>query len=509
MSSSTLRDSEATGTFRRVAPAERPRAFVEVARRKAAARPPSLRVRDWSEFHPTPPDGLVHEQAARCMGCGVPTCHAGCPLGNVIPEWNDAVWRGDVRAGAQRLLHTNNFPEFTGRLCPAPCEEACVLRLHDAPVTIKQVERYLADHLESLGLLEPRPAARPSGRRVAVVGSGPAGLAAAQQLARAGHEVVVFERADRPGGLLRYGIPDFKLDRTVLDRRLAQLEGEGVRFVTGVEVGGPDAPVEVVLRTFDAVCLATGATRARDLNVPGRHLGGVHFAMEYLEGANRVVAGDLAAPPIDAAGKAVVVLGGGDTGADCVATALRQGATRVVQLEILEAPPSTRPVDPPWPWWPRVLRRTDTDEEGGERDYGVETTRFVEGPGGRVRAVETHRVEWVEGADGRVRPEPVEGAEPELIPADLVLLALGFEGPDRRLFERFDVHLTPRGLPWTSPDWTTNVPGVFACGDCRRGASLVVWAIWEGRECARAVDRWLRGHSALPSRPGPLERYGV
>jgi glutamate synthase (NADPH/NADH) small chain len=491
-----------------------PFGFLKHQRAEAAKRPTADRVRDWREVYaevdPAERDAEVRVQAARCMDCGIPFCHsgsAGCPLGNLIPEWNDLVRRGDWTQASERLHATNNFPEFTGRLCPAPCEAGCVLSispLAGGPVAIKRVEETIADVSWEHGLVQAQHAVVSSGKRVAVVGSGPAGLAAAQQLTRAGHEVTVFERDDRLGGLLRYGIPEYKMEKSVLDRRLAQLRAEGTKFVTSCEVGG-DKPEDVSvpeLRTrFDAVVLAVGALRARDApDLPGRELAGVHLAMDHLVPANRACEGDEPSP-IDANGKHVVIIGGGDTGADCYGTSTRQGARSVTQLDQYPKPPTERDEDvSPWPTWPLVLRTYPAHEEGGERKFAVAVERFVSDENGRVRAVELREV-WVRRnpETGRREVTPVS-EQVETIPADLVLLAIGFEGVERMpLLDGLDLSLTSRGTLSCGSDWQTDAPGVFVCGDAHRGASLVVWAIAEGRSVAHAVDRYLTGASDLPA----------
>jgi len=473
--------------------------FLQHGRELPKRRPVDVRIRDWQEVYQDFPPEQLHDQAARCMDCGIPFCHNGCPLGNLIPEWNDLVWKQDWQEAAERLHATNNFPEFTGRLCPAPCEAACVLGINDDPVTIKQVEVEIADRAVAQGWVTPQPAAERTGRRVAVVGSGPAGLAAAQQLTRAGHDVTVLERSDRIGGLLRYGIPEFKLEKRVLDRRLEQMRAEGTAFRTGVDVG-VDLTVEQLRSDYDAVLLAGGSTMARDLPVEGRQLDGIHVAMQYLEPANRVQQGDLAASPVNAAGKDVVIIGGGDTGADCLGTAHRQGARSVTQLEILPRPPEQRPDSTPWPTWPLIYRTSSAHEEGGERLFSVNTARFV-GAGGAVTGLELVDVELVEGTF-----TPVAGSE-RVLPADLVLLAMGFTGPQRTgLLETLGVELDGRGNVARDAGWATSVPGVFVAGDMGRGQSLIVWAIAEGRAAAAAVDRALTGDTLLPAPIIPTAR---
>jgi glutamate synthase (NADPH) small chain len=477
----------------------KPTGFLEIARQKQPTRPVVERLRDWREvYQPYEPQALV-DQTARCMDCGIPFCHSGCPLGNLIPNWNDLVYRDRWHAAIDRLHATNNFPELTGRLCPAPCEGACVLGINDTPVTIKATEVAIIDRAFSEGWVVARPPSRRTGKYVAVVGSGPAGLAAADQLNRVGHTVTVFERADRIGGLLRYGIPEFKLEKRVLDRRLALLSAEGVVFRTGCDVG-IDLSTDDLLSDFDAVVLAGGATAPRDLSVPGRELDGVHFAMEYLTAQNRQCAGDALSPAetISAEGKAVIIIGGGDTGADCLGTALRQRAASVHQLELLPRPPDARAAGNPWPQWPQIFRVSTAHEEGGERDFAVSTQSFVGDAAGRVTALRAARVER-SGPANRPVFQPVPGSEFELR-ADLVLLAMGFTGAERAgLVEQFGVRVTERGTVWRDSAWMTSVPGVFTAGDMQRGQSLIVWAIADGRSCARGVDLFLMGESDLPA----------
>ncbi len=476
-------------------PMGKPTGFIEIKRAKPHARPIEERVRDWHEVYLAEPDAKMRDQGARCMDCGIPFCHQGCPLGNVIPDWNDLVYRQRWQAASDRLHATNNFPEWTGRLCPAPCEGACVLGINDDPVTIKSIELSIVEHAFENGWIQARPPAFRTGKRVAVVGSGPAGLAAADELNKAGHHVTVFERADRIGGLLRYGIPEFKLEKRHIDRRLALMAAEGVEFRTSVEIG-IDLPVASLRRQFDAIVLCCGTPWARDLPIPGRELGGIHFAVEYLTQQNRLLAGDSIAPAdiISAAGKRVVIIGGGDTGADCLGTAHRQGAASVHQFELLERPPDARHADNPWPQWPNVFRTSSAHEEGGERVYAVSTERFLGNEGGRVRALQAVTVETRREA-GRMSVSRVAGTEFEL-EADLVLLAMGFLGPERgSLLSQLGVQLTDRGNVWRDEAWMTSEPGVFTAGDMQRGQSLIVWAIADGRNAASSVDRFLTGET--------------
>lgn len=455
-------------------------------------RPVSERLNDWNEVYQDFPEDTLRQQAGRCMDCGIPFCHNGCPLGNLIPEWNDLVRTGRWREAFDRLHATNNFPDFTGRLCPAPCEPACVLGINQPPVTIKQVEYEIIERGFDEGWVQPVAPSVRTGKSVAVVGSGPAGLAAAQQLTRGGHAVTVFEREDRIGGLLRYGIPEFKMEKRILDRRLEQMAGEGTTFTTGVNVG-VDLTVEQLREDFDAIVLAGGATAWRDLPIPGRELDGIHQAMEYLPWANRVQAGDLAEPPITAHGKKVIIIGGGDTGADCLGTAHRQGATHVHQFEIMPRPPEDRDPSTPWPTYPLIMRTTSAHEEGGERVFSVNTEEFI-GRDGRVTGLRAHEVRRKGGGF-----EKVEGTDFEL-EADLVLLAMGFVGPERSpLLADLGLEFTERGSVVRDADYSTAVPGVFVAGDMGRGQSLIVWAIAEGRGAAASADRYLMGRTALPS----------
>ncbi|SDR66720.1 glutamate synthase subunit beta [Agrococcus carbonis] len=469
-----------------------PRGFLKVTERELPKkRPVPVRILDWREIGEPGDRAVLQRQAGRCMDCGVPFCHQGCPLGNLIPEWNDLTWRGEGRAASDRLHATNNFPELTGRLCPAPCESSCVLGINQPAVTIKSIEQSIADEAFANGWTEPHPPARLTGKTVAVVGSGPAGLAAAQQLTRAGHTVAVYERDDRIGGLLRYGIPDFKLEKRTIDARLAQMQAEGTRFRAGVEIGR-DLSWDDLYDRFDAVVVATGAPVARELDIPGRGLDGVHLAMDYLVQQNRAVAGATRADQISAAGKHVVVLGGGDTGSDCIGTAHRQGALSVTNLAIGVQPPAERPAHQPWPVHPNLFEVQTSHEEGGAREYLVSTVEFLANGAGEVRAL---RIADTEIVDGVRRPKA--GTEREL-PADLVLLALGFTGADASIGDALGVPFE-RGLPQRRADFSTDRPGVFVAGDAGRGASLIVWAIAEGRATAAAVDAYLEGSSELPS----------
>jgi glutamate synthase (NADPH/NADH) small chain len=480
----------------------KPTGFLEVERADRGYDKPAARKKTWKEFVKPLPEPLLRAQASRCMDCGIPFCHDGCPVNNLIPDWNNLVYRDQWRQALVALHSTNNFPEFTGRICPAPCEASCTLNIDDNPVTIKTIECAIVDRGWQEGWIVPEMPVRRTGKRVAVIGSGPAGMACAQQLARAGHAVTLFEKADRIGGLLRYGIPDFKMEKGLIDRRVEQMAAEGVEFRTSVEVGA-DVGVDNLLAQYDALALTGGAELPRDLEVPGRELAGIHFAMDFLPQQNKRVAGDpepVAAPrgTITAKGKHVVVIGGGDTGSDCIGTSTRQGARSITQLEILPRPPDKENKALVWPDWPLKLRTSSSQEEGCERDWAVLTKR-ARGKNGRVEALECVRVEWLQGPDGRWAMQEMPESRFEL-KADLVLLAMGFLGPRRAgMIEQAGVTVDPRGnVAANTLDYQTSVPKVFAAGDMRRGQSLVVWAIREGRQCARAIDEFLMGSSTLP-----------
>jgi glutamate synthase (NADPH/NADH) small chain len=492
----------------------KPTGFMEYPREPAHQRPPLERVKDWSEEHPPYAVETLRQQGARCMDCGIPFCHSGkliagmasgCPVNNLIPEWNDLVYRDQWREASIRLHKTNNFPEFTGRVCPAPCEGSCTLGINEPPVTIKTIECAIVDRAFEEGWVRAEPPLARTGKKVAVVGSGPAGLAAAAQLNRAGHSVTVYERADRVGGLLTYGIPNMKLDKRLVERRVRLMADEGIRFVTGTEIG-KHIPADRLVKDYDAVVLCGGATLARDLPVPGRELAGIHLAMEFLTANTKSLldSGHADGKYVSAKGRDVVVIGGGDTGTDCVGTALRHGARSLVQLEILARPPDERAPDNPWPQWPKVFR-TDYGQDEAKaifgkdpRQFEVLTKRFVAGADGRVGGLEVVDVRWQKGPDGRFGPQEVPGTA-RTIPADLVLLAMGFVGPEKPVVEQLGVKLDPRGNVWVDENRMTSVHGVFAAGDMSRGQSLVVWAIKEGRQAARAVDKYLsHGETVLP-----------
>ncbi len=466
--------------------------FLEYTRETPERRPPAERINDWFEIYNPFPEDKIKLQGARCMDCGIPFCHTGCPVQNIIPDWNDLVWHGRWREAARVLHSTNNFPEFTGRICPAPCEAACVLGINEPPVTIKNIEKTIVDRAWEEGWIVPELPPVRTGKRVAVIGSGPAGLAAAQQLARAGHTVTVFEKSDRIGGLLRYGIPNFKMEKHLIDRRLGQMRAEGVEFVVDAHVGR-NVSVKELRRDFDAILIAAGAEHPRDLKVPGRDLNGIHFAMDFLPQSNKVCEGDTVPGQIVVTGKRVVIIGGGDTGADCLGTSHRQKAAHISQFELLPKPPDERAPHTPWPLWPMQLRVESSHEEGGIRDWSVSTTRFTGDAAGHVRKL--HGV--------RVGPPPkfeaIPGSEFEM-DVDLVLLAMGFTGPVRGgMLDELGVAVDPRGNVATGANYMSSVSGVFAAGDARRGQSLVVWAIAEGRKAARGIDEFLMGSSKLPA----------
>jgi glutamate synthase (NADPH) small chain len=482
------------------------RGFMKYPRAKVSKQPVGERLKHYREFLEVLPSEQLQVQGARCMDCGIPFCHTGCPLGNIIPDWNDLVYRDHWQQALARLHATNNFPEFTGRICPAPCESACVLGINEDPVAIKQIECSIADRGFDEGWIVPEPPQTRTGKRVAVVGSGPAGLAAAQQLNRAGHQVTVFERADRPGGLLMYGIPDFKLEKWRVWRRIQQLEAEGIEFRTSANVG-VNVPVEELRSGYDAIVLCGGATQARDLPLPGRQFKGVHYAMEFLPQQNRVNQGDIVADQILATGKHVIVIGGGDTGSDCTGTSNRHGCASLTQFELLAQPPDLgafpraleRPSSTPWPNWPMMLRTSTSHEEGCNRQFSILTKEFLADDGGHVRGLVTVHVEWTTDASGRQNFHEVPGSQKEW-PCQLVLLAMGFIGPERKgAIEQLGLEIDARGNVKCDAHYMSSVEGVFAAGDLRRGQSLVVWAIHEGREAARAVDKFLMGVSHLPA----------
>ncbi|MCH2657605.1 MAG: glutamate synthase subunit beta [Dehalococcoidia bacterium] len=476
----------------------KPTGFLEFSRETPSRRPVKSRVNDWLEVYEEFPVVSLQAQAARCMDCGIPFCHQGCPLGNMIPDWNDQVYKNKWEDALERLHATNNFPEFTGRLCPAPCEASCVLGINQDPVTIKQVEIEIIEHAFAEGWIKPQPPLKKTGKSVAVVGSGPAGLATAQQLARAGHAVTVFEREDRIGGLLRYGIPDFKMQKEFIDRRLNQMELEGVIFQVSTNVG-VDIDVSTLTKEFDAICLAGGSTVARDLEVPGRELQGVYPAMTYLPLQNKVNAGDDIKSDdfISAEDKKVIILGGGDTGADCLGTAIRQGASQILQYELLPRPPDERSNDNPWPTWPNIYRVSSAHEEGGVRDYSI-LTKHLSGENGILKKLHAVRVEMT-FEDGRMQLKEIPDSEFE-VEVDLLLLAMGFVGPERNgLVNELGVKLTDRGNIWADENKMTSIDGVFTAGDMTRGQSLIVWAIAEGRTAARHIDEYLMGSSVLPA----------
>ena len=481
-----------------------PRGFMTTPREVADRRPVAERIRDWQEVYPGTPGRallpIISAQAGRCMDCGIPFCHTGCPLGNLIPEWNDLVWRNDWDEALERLHATNNFPEFTGRLCPAPCETACVVAINQEAVTIKNVEVAIIDKAWDERRVKPQPPEWHTGKTIAVIGSGPAGLAVAQQLTRAGHTVAVFERSEEPGGLLRFGIPEFKMEKYVLDRRIRQMKDEGTNFRCGVEVGRSVTGQQLRAR-YDAVVLAIGSTIGRDLPVPGRELNGIHQSMEFLPQANRVARGRPVENQITATGKNVVIIGGGDTGADCLGTSIRQQAKSVTQLEIMPTPPDGRPENQPWPTYPMTYRVSSAHEESGERVYSDSTSAFLGDEDGNVRALQLSEVVFEKG-----KVTPTAGTERE-IPAELVLLAMGFVGPEAdSVVAQLGVSLDERGNVARDKNYATDVDGVFVCGDAGRGQSLIVWAIAEGRACAAGVDEYLSGSTKLPKPIPPTAR---
>jgi len=476
--------------------------FIEIKRQLPGDRPTETRVKDWKDVHKEFPEKQLSAQSSRCMDCGIPFCHKGCPLGNIIPDWNDLVYHKRWKDALEMLLSTNNFPEFTGRICPAPCEDSCVLNINDNPVTIERIEQGIIEHGFREGWMKPNPPGKRSGKKVAVIGSGPSGLAAADQLNKAGHHVTVFERSDRVGGLLMYGIPDFKLEKKIVKRRIDLMEKEGVTFKTNSHVG-VNVAAEDIKKKFDTVIMAGGATKARDLPIPGRELKGIQFAMDFLPLQNKRNQGDKISDDdfISAKDKNVVILGGGDTGSDCHGTSIRQGCKKLYSFELLPQPPEIRNLKNPWPEWGRVFRTSSSHAEGGERDWGVMTKRFS-GENGVLKKIHMVRLEWKEGENGMPQKMvEVPGSEFEL-EVDLVLLALGFLGPEKEtMLKQFGVNLTERGNVSVDKNYMTSVPGIFSCGDMRRGQSLVVWAIWEGREAARCVDQFLMGKTHLQSSP--------
>ena len=478
-----------------------PKGFLTTPRQTPKRRPVDVRIKDWKEVYVEQDFADLQKQAGRCMDCGIPFCHQGCPLGNLIPEWNDLIWRGEKREAIDRLHATNNFPEFTGRLCPAPCETACVVAINADAVTIKQVELRTIEEAFANGSVIPLPSDRLTGKTVAVIGSGPAGLAAAQQLTRAGHTVAVYERAAKPGGLLRYGIPEFKMEKSIVDRRISQMEQEGTRFRSGINVGVEITGAELKSK-YDAIVIAVGATNWRDLDVPGRELKGIHQAMEYLPWGNKQGLNELTeAPPISAAGKHVIILGGGDTGADCLGTAIRQGAASITQLEIMPRPTEERPSSQPWPTYPMIYRVSSAHEESGERLFSVSTEKFLGDENGNLRALQIVESKFENG-----KFEKIPGSEKE-IPADLVFLAMGFVGPEKsELLTQLEVELDERGNIKRDGSYATNIEGVFVAGDAGRGQSLIVWAIAEGRSAAAAVDEFLVGETQLPAPIEPTAR---
>lgn len=477
--------------------------FLKYDRELPDSRPPENRVGDFKEIYQPFPEEKTKKQAARCMDCGIPFCHSGCPLGNIIPEFNDAVYQEDWEEAASILHSTNNFPEFTGRICPAPCEASCVLGINKPPVAIEHIEKTIAEKAFELGYIKPKPPKNRTGKKVAVIGSGPAGLAAADQLNKAGHWVTVFERENRIGGLLRYGIPDFKLEKPIIDRRLDIMNEEGVIFKMNAEVGKNINP-EGLKNDFDAIVICTGSTEARDLNIPGRDLEGVHFAMDFLSRQNKEVAGDNIQEPISAKDKNVVVIGGGDTGSDCIGTSHRQGAKSVLQLELMPKPPKERGEKDPWPLWPMTLRTSSSHEEGGERKWSILTKTF-QGEEGKLTHIELVDIEWVE-KDGRKEMKEIEGSS-RLVTCELALLAIGFVSPEQPLLKSFGVNATKTGLV-KADKYKTNQEGIFTAGDARRGQSLVVWAIMEGREAARSVDKFLTNKSILPAKKKSVYQVG-